>query len=231
MAERMSRKAPPQASPYRIHSLGHPITLCIEPSSTRQTDAVAHQSLLKMFNIIKELIPPALLQLRKGTSSTPVLFLHDGRPSTGVVDVCLIPEVAFKMEGDSGLVKYVDKVLSERGHCVLCLAEGAGQVPLRALTHTQYPHSHRLNSISGTTWYAWWNSAAMSALLWRKVGGGESSETCIDIQSCVSVNSWAEAVGLSIRSYWCWVFSLQAYILPLEYLCTMSAKMCHPSMH
>lgn len=42
--------------------------------------------------------------------------------------MCLIPEVAFTMEGESGLVKYVDKVLSERGHCVLCLAEGAGQV-------------------------------------------------------------------------------------------------------
>ena len=32
------------------------------------------------------------------------------------------------MDGDAGLLKYVDKVLSERGHCVLCLAEGAGQV-------------------------------------------------------------------------------------------------------
>ena len=32
------------------------------------------------------------------------------------------------MDGDAGLIKYVDKVLSERGHCVLCLAEGAGQV-------------------------------------------------------------------------------------------------------
>jgi len=42
--------------------------------------------------------------------------------------VCLIPEVPFRLDGDTGLLAYVDKVLSERGHCVLCVAEGAGQV-------------------------------------------------------------------------------------------------------
>ena len=46
----------------------------------------------------------------------------------GIVDVCLIPEVPFRLDGDTGLLAYVDKVLSERGHCVLCVAEGAGQV-------------------------------------------------------------------------------------------------------
>ncbi len=42
--------------------------------------------------------------------------------------MCLIPEVPFRLDGDGGLLAYVDKVLSERGHCVLCVAEGAGQV-------------------------------------------------------------------------------------------------------
>ena len=50
------------------------------------------------------------------------------RRLAGIVDVCLIPEVPFRLDGDTGLLAYVDKVLSERGHCVLCVAEGAGQV-------------------------------------------------------------------------------------------------------
>ena len=41
---------------------------------------------------------------------------------------CLIPEVPFKLHGERGLFAYVEKVLSERGHCVVCVAEGAGQV-------------------------------------------------------------------------------------------------------
>lgn len=47
--------------------------------------------------------------------------------ASGVVDVCLIPEVPFKLMGDSGLFAYLDKVLSEKGHAVICVAEGAGQ--------------------------------------------------------------------------------------------------------
>ncbi len=47
---------------------------------------------------------------------------------TGVVDVCLIPEVPFALKGSKGLFAYVEKVLEERGHCVMCIAEGAGQV-------------------------------------------------------------------------------------------------------
>eukprot|EP00798_Chlamydomonas_sp_ICE-L_P021507 gene21507-28490_t len=47
--------------------------------------------------------------------------------ATGVVDACLIPEVRFKLEGPSGLFAYLDKVMQEKGHCVVCIAEGAGQ--------------------------------------------------------------------------------------------------------
>ena len=51
-----------------------------------------------------------------------------GNAAAGVVDVCLIPEVPFALKGPKGLFAYVEKVLEERGHCVMCIAEGAGQV-------------------------------------------------------------------------------------------------------
>ena len=43
----------------------------------------------------------------------------------GVVDVCLIPEIQFSMEK---LCEHVAKVFEKKGHCVICVAEGAGQV-------------------------------------------------------------------------------------------------------
>ncbi|CAK0755833.1 hypothetical protein CVIRNUC_002405 [Coccomyxa viridis] len=54
--------------------------------------------------------------------------------ASGVVDVCLIPEVPFALKGPKGLFAYVEKVLEERGHCVMCIAEGAGQDILAAGT-------------------------------------------------------------------------------------------------
>ena len=44
--------------------------------------------------------------------------------SAGVVDVCLIPEVPFTLPK---LLAHVKKILDARGHCVVCVAEGAGQ--------------------------------------------------------------------------------------------------------
>jgi 6-phosphofructokinase 1 len=44
---------------------------------------------------------------------------------TGVVDVCLIPEVHFSLDK---LKACVASVLEKKGHCVVCVAEGAGQV-------------------------------------------------------------------------------------------------------
>jgi hypothetical protein len=46
----------------------------------------------------------------------------------GVVDVCLIPEVPFKLEK---LLEYVGEVLDKKGNAVVCVAEGAGQVRVR----------------------------------------------------------------------------------------------------
>ena len=47
--------------------------------------------------------------------------------ASGSVDVCLIPEVPFAMEGPNGVVEHVKNLLATQGHAVICLAEGAGQ--------------------------------------------------------------------------------------------------------
>lgn len=49
--------------------------------------------------------------------------------ASGVVDVCLIPEVPFSLEK---LKQCVAGVLEKKGHCVVCVAEGAGQDILAA---------------------------------------------------------------------------------------------------
>eukprot|EP00898_Chlorokybus_atmophyticus_P009184 jgi/Chlat1/9267/Chrsp99S08536 len=43
------------------------------------------------------------------------------------VDCCLIPEVPFKLDGPGGLLEYVDLKLKMCGHCLIVVAEGAGQ--------------------------------------------------------------------------------------------------------
>lgn len=44
--------------------------------------------------------------------------------SSGIVDVCLIPEVPFKIEG---VINHLRHLLEIKGHAVVCVAEGAGQ--------------------------------------------------------------------------------------------------------
>ncbi|CAH2064693.1 unnamed protein product [Thlaspi arvense] len=43
------------------------------------------------------------------------------------VDCCLIPESPFNLEGEGGLLGFIEKRLKEHGHMVIVLAEGAGQ--------------------------------------------------------------------------------------------------------
>jgi 6-phosphofructokinase 1 len=45
--------------------------------------------------------------------------------ASGVVDCCLIPEIHFDVEV---LAAHIENVISKKGHCVICIAEGAGQV-------------------------------------------------------------------------------------------------------
>jgi 6-phosphofructokinase len=54
-----------------------------------------------------------------------------------VVDVCLIPEVSFNLDK---LKAYVKEVLDRKGHAVVCVAEGAGQVG--GLIVAQEGHTH-----------------------------------------------------------------------------------------
>ncbi|MCC6933505.1 MAG: ATP-dependent 6-phosphofructokinase [Deltaproteobacteria bacterium] len=43
------------------------------------------------------------------------------------VDVCLIPEASFTLEGENGLYNYLLRRLKEKGSCIVVVAEGAGQ--------------------------------------------------------------------------------------------------------
>ncbi|MBN1614056.1 MAG: ATP-dependent 6-phosphofructokinase [Deltaproteobacteria bacterium] len=43
------------------------------------------------------------------------------------VNIVLIPEVPFDLEGERGFLKVLERRLRERGHCVILVAEGAGQ--------------------------------------------------------------------------------------------------------
>jgi 6-phosphofructokinase 1 len=47
------------------------------------------------------------------------------------VNFVLIPEVPFDMEGEKGFLRAIEKRLRERAHCVILVAEGAGQEHLR----------------------------------------------------------------------------------------------------
>ena len=43
------------------------------------------------------------------------------------VDVCLIPEVPFELEGPDGLLRYIESRVAQKGYCVVVVAEGSGQ--------------------------------------------------------------------------------------------------------
>jgi 6-phosphofructokinase 1 len=43
------------------------------------------------------------------------------------VNFCLIPEVPFKLEGETGLLALLERRMAERHHAVIAVAEGAGQ--------------------------------------------------------------------------------------------------------
>lgn len=47
------------------------------------------------------------------------------------INIVLIPEVPFDLEGDNGFLKVVERQLKVRSHCVILVAEGSGQEHLR----------------------------------------------------------------------------------------------------
>lgn len=64
--------------------------------------------------------------------------------ASGMVDICLIPEIRFQLEGPKGLLFFVDQVLRRQGHCVICISEGAGQEVL----HTHHHRTQHLFQLS-----------------------------------------------------------------------------------
>ena len=67
------------------------------------------------------------MRARQGRHVTPGVSLQASL-AFGQVDVCLIPEVKFRLEGEGGLLAYVQQVLDSKGHAVICVSEGAGLV-------------------------------------------------------------------------------------------------------
>lgn len=47
--------------------------------------------------------------------------------ASGDVDLCLVPEVAIELEGESGCLPYLVDVVKRKGHAVIVVAEGAGE--------------------------------------------------------------------------------------------------------
>ncbi|XP_010917037.1 ATP-dependent 6-phosphofructokinase 5, chloroplastic [Elaeis guineensis] len=47
--------------------------------------------------------------------------------SSGQIDICLIPEVPFTLEGPNGVLQHLEHLIKTKGNAVICVAEGAGQ--------------------------------------------------------------------------------------------------------
>ncbi|XP_078164415.1 ATP-dependent 6-phosphofructokinase 5, chloroplastic-like isoform X1 [Carex rostrata] len=47
--------------------------------------------------------------------------------SSGQIDVCLIPEVPFNLDGESGVLAHLEQLIEKKGFAMICVAEGAGQ--------------------------------------------------------------------------------------------------------
>jgi 6-phosphofructokinase 1 len=43
------------------------------------------------------------------------------------VNICLVPEVDFELDGKNGVFELIERRLNHKGHCVIAVAEGAGQ--------------------------------------------------------------------------------------------------------
>ncbi|KAG0623473.1 hypothetical protein M758_3G177000 [Ceratodon purpureus] len=55
--------------------------------------------------------------------------------ASGQVDVCLIPEVGFTLDGPEGLMQHIHYLLETKGRAVICVAEGAGQDLMASLSN------------------------------------------------------------------------------------------------
>ena len=67
--------------------------------------------------------------------------------ATSDVNFCLIPEVPFKLDGETGLLKSIEERLDRRAHAVILVAEGAGQELLEATNATDEGGNKKLADI------------------------------------------------------------------------------------
>ena len=64
------------------------------------------------------------------------------------VDAVLIPEVPFSLQGPQGLLEYVHRTVDAQGHCVVVVAEGAGQ-ELMPTSGTDASGNAKLGDVGG----------------------------------------------------------------------------------
>ena len=67
--------------------------------------------------------------------------------SSHETNFCLIPEVPFELEGDTGFLACLERRLAKRGHAVIVVAEGAGQDLLDATNATDASGNKKLSDI------------------------------------------------------------------------------------
>ena len=101
--------------------------------------------------------PPSSLYLSPSPLSPP-----------GVVDAVLIPEIPFTTKGPHGLFDYLSGVLKTKGHCVVCVAEGAGQVGARRWWASRRLYAGQVVQASPPPWVYPSLSAGRTVPGWRR---------------------------------------------------------------
>jgi len=93
------------------------------------------------------------MSCRNGIGLVKLMGRHSGfiacaaAIASGEVNVVLIPEVPFALEGDAGLLNHLRERLRLRGHAVIVVAEGAGQEHLQQAGGTDASGNIRLGDI------------------------------------------------------------------------------------
>ena len=91
--------------------------------------------------------------MRHGVGLVKLMGRHSGfiacfsAIASGDVNIVLIPEVPFALDGDHGFLEYLYRRVIERGHAVVTVAEGAGQEHLDAPNETDASGNKRLGDI------------------------------------------------------------------------------------
>ncbi|KAL4313604.1 hypothetical protein AHAS_Ahas15G0001700 [Arachis hypogaea] len=69
--------------------------------------------------------------------------------ASGQIDICLIPEVPFKLHGQNGVLSHMKHLIETKGSAVICVAEGAGQGLLQKTNATDASGNAVLGDIGG----------------------------------------------------------------------------------